>query len=121
MFTFQLPTGVKNVWKLCFRDKAEMKRIFYEDRIPEDGMIVNGITDFNASTIFLEKSLDGFLLAKTLRHELMHAYLWETGQQGRDYSEEEMCDIVSVASPIINKTADDILLRLKEGLYKHGE
>jgi len=61
-------------------------------------------------------------LSKVLRHELTHVYLWEIGNQAREnYTEEEIADFMSIAAPSICKTADDIILRLKEGLYKHGE
>lgn len=98
-----------------------MKRLYYENRTPEEGIRIHGMTEYISSTIYIDKELDGFLLAKTLRHELTHIYLWETGQQGRVYDEEELCDILSVATPSVNKTTNEIILRLKEGLYKTGE
>lgn len=120
-FTFNSPVIHKNIWVLCFRDKKEMTKICYDDKIVDDNIRVYGVTDYTTSTIYIDKDLDGFLLARTLRHELAHLYLWETGQQGRICNEEELCEIMSVAAPIINKTAEDIMLRLKEGLYKKGE
>lgn len=120
-FTFKSPAISKNIWKLCFRGKEEMNRIFYEGRTPDDDTRIHGITEYITSTIYIDKDLDGFLLAKTLRHELTHVYLWETGQQGRTNNEEETCDLLSVAAPAICKTTDEIILRLKEGLYKNGE
>lgn len=121
MFTFKSPAISKNIWTLCFRNEKEMNDIFYEGKTPEDGARLHGITEYITSTIYIDKDLDGFLLGKALRHELMHVYLWETGQQGREYTEEEICDLMSVASPSINKCADEIMLRLREGLYKRGE
>lgn len=121
MFTFISPANSKNIWKLCFRNKDEMNRIYYENKAPEDNSRIHGITEYVTSTIYLDKDLDGFLLAKTLRHELTHIYLWETGQQDRTMTEEEQCDFMSVAAPIICKCADEIMLRLKEGLYKNGD
>ena len=120
-FTFKSPAIPKKIWKLCFRNREEMNRIFYEGRAPEDDTRIHGITEYITSTIYIDKDLDGFLLAKTLRHELTHVYLWETGQQGRINNEEETCDLLSVAAPVICKTTDEIILRLKEGLYKNGE
>lgn len=121
MFEFKSPVNSKNTWKLCFRDKDEMNKIYYENRSIEEGVRLQGITDFMALTIYIDKDLDGFPLTKALRHELTHVYLWETGQQDRVMNEEEICDFVSVTAPIICKTVDDIMLRLKEGLYKKGE
>lgn len=121
MFTFKSPAISKNIWKLCFRDRNEMNRIFYENRPVDEESRLHGITEYVTSTVYIDKELDGFLLAKALRHELTHIYLWETGQQDRVMNEEETCDLMSVAAPAICKTADEIMLRLKEGWYKHGE
>ena len=121
MFTFNSPAISKNIWKLCFRDREEMNRIYYEGRTPDEETRIHGITEYISSTIYIDKELDGFLLAKALRHEITHVYLWETGQQGRVYNEEEVCDLMSVAGPAISKTVNEIILRLKEGLYKKGE
>ena len=120
-FTFKSPAIPKNIWKLCFRDREEMTKIYYENRIPDEEARIHGITEYVTSTIYIDKDLDGFLLAKALRHELTHIYLWETGQQDRVMNEEEQCDFMSVAGPIITQAANEILLRLREGLYKHGE
>lgn len=121
MFTFKSPAINTNIWSLCFKPKDEMTKIFYEDRTPEEGVRIFGVTEYATSTIYIDKELDGFPLVKTLRHELAHVYLWETGNQGHTYEEEEVVDFMSVAGPAICKTTDEIILRLKEGLYKHGE
>lgn len=121
IFTFKSPANTKNIWKLCFRSRKEMNDIYYENRPVDEEVRLHGITEYITSTIYIDKDLDGFPLGKALRHELMHVYLWETGQQGRIFNEEELCDLFSIAVPIINKSADDIMLRLREGLYKHGE
>lgn len=120
-FTFKSPAIPKNIWKLCFRDREEMTKIYYGNRTPDEEVRIYGITEFITSTIYIDKDLDGFILIKALRHELTHIYLWETGQQDRVFNEEEICDFMSVAAPIIYKTADEIVFRLKEGLYKRGE
>lgn len=118
---FISPVNSKNIWTLCFKDKNEMNKIYYENRPIDEEARIHGITEYITQTIYLDKELDGFLLGKTLRHELAHIYLWETGQQNRTMSEEEQCDFLSVAAPIIVKCADEIMLRLREGLYKNGE
>lgn len=121
MFTFNSPAISKNTWKLCFRTREEMNKIYYENRPIDEEVRLHGITEYITSTIYIDKDLDGFPLVKALRHELTHIYLWETGQQSSVMNEEEICDFMSVAAPAICKTADNIILRLKEGLYKKGE
>lgn len=121
MFTFKSPVNSKNVWKLCFKNRKEMQDIYFEDREVDKEVRLHGITEFITQTVYIDKELDGFLLGKALRHELTHIFLWETGQQDRVMNEEDQCDFVSVAAPLITKCADDIMLRLREGLYKNGE
>lgn len=122
MFVFKSPAVPKHLWTLCFRTRREMNHLFYEDRPIDEEARIYGMTNYLTSTVYIDKDLDGFLLAKTLRHELTHIYLWETGQEGRTiYTEEEICDILSVAAPIICEATNEIILRLKEGLYKKGE
>lgn len=77
-------------------------------------MRLHGITEYLTSTIYIDKELEGFLFVKALRHELMHIYLWETGQQERNYTEEEICDLISVAAPLICQTANNLLSKLKK-------
>lgn len=121
MFSFKSPANPKNIWKLCFRDRDEMNKIFYEGRSFDEEVRLHGITEYITQTVYIDKELDGFPLVKALRHELTHIYLWETGQQGRVYSEEEVCDFMSIAAPLINMAVNEIIVRLKEGLYKKGE
>ena len=118
---FVSPINSKNIWKLCFRDRDEMNRIYYENRPVDQEVRLHGLTDYITQTVYIDKELDGFLLGKALRHELTHIYLWETGQQDRVLNEEETADLISVAAPVVCKCANDIMLRLKEGWYKHGE
>lgn len=120
-FTFTSPANHKNIWTLCFRDRDEMNRIYYENRPVDPETRLYGVTDYISQIVYIDKDIDGFLLAKTLRHELTHIYLWETGQQGRVMSEEEQCDFVSIIAPVITQSTNDILTRLREGLYKRGE
>lgn len=121
MFTFKSPAIPKNIWKLCFRTREEMNRIYYENRPVDEETRIHGITEYITQTVYIDKEIDGFNLSKVLRHELTHIYLWETGQQDRVLNEEETCDLMSVAAPVIYKTAEEIIFRLKEGLYKKGE
>lgn len=121
MFTFKSPANPKNIWKLCFRTRNEMNRIYYENRPIDEETRIHGLTEYVTQTIYVDEELDGFLLGKVLRHELTHVYLWETGQQDRVYNEEETCDLMSVAAPVIYKAAEEIMFRLREAMYKKGE
>ena len=91
-----------------------MVKIYFDNENQEEGIRLHGITEYITSTIYIDKELEDFLLIKALRHESMHIYMWETGHQDRKYTEEEICDIISVAAPLICQTADEIVLRLKK-------
>ena len=107
---FVSPVNPKNIWTLCFKDRNEMNRIFYENRPIDHEARLHGITEYISQNIYIDKDLDGFLLGKTLRHELTHVYLWETGQQDRVLNEEEKAEFMSVAGPVICKWDDDFIL-----------
>ena len=117
MIKFKSPVISNNTWTLCLKNKEEMAKIYFDNGNQEVGIRLHGITEYITSTIYIDKELEDFLLVKALRHELMHIYLWETGQQDRKYTEEEICDLISVAAPLICQTADEIVLRLKKEKY----
>lgn len=115
MFKFKSPVISEHVWKICFMTDEEMSEIYYADKETEDKKEkINGILEFMSSTIYINENLDESLLLETLREKLMVMYLWETGQQDHNFSEEEFCDLISVASPLICKTAESIVLKLKK-------
>lgn len=114
MFTFNSPVISENVWKICFKSQEEMIKIYYEGREEEKKEKKEGMIEYISFTIYIDKDLDDASLLKTLRKQLMRIYLWETGQQDHMFTEEEFCDLNSVAAPLICKTANEIASRLKE-------
>lgn len=114
MFTFESPATSKKNWKLYLKSQKEMLNIYYEDTEPKEDSHLNGITEYPTATVYIDKDIDGFCLIKTLRHELMHVYLWDVGKNGSYYWEDEICEIMSVVAPLICKTADDIALKIKK-------
>lgn len=114
MLTFESPAISKKIWKLYLESQKDMMKIYYEDTEPKEGNRLNGITEYATATVYIDKDLDGFLLIKTLRHELMHVYLWDIGKNGSYYWEDEICETMSVVAPLICKIADDIALKIKK-------
>lgn len=112
MFTFRSPADLKKTWKLYLKSPKEMIEIFYEDTEPEDGCSVNGITEFPTSKVYINKNINGFLLKKTIIHELMHIYLWDSGKNKSYYSADEVSEIFEVAAPLICKIKDEVVLKL---------
>lgn len=116
MFEFKSPVIPEHIWKISLKTPKEMLKIYYEDR-PIEQEKIEGITEYIISTIYIDETLDDKELLRTLRKQLMRLYLFETGQQNRKFTEEEFCDLMSVASPLICKTANR-LKRLVKGENK---
>ena len=118
MFAFNSPVIQENIWRICLKTKKELNIIYYEDKKIEKEEDFKGLIEYSSSTIYIDMDLDKKLLKRTLRKKLMNLYLWETGQQNHLFTEEEFCDLTSVAAPLICKTADEIALELNN---KKGE
>ena len=116
MFTFKSPVKKKKKWKVYLKSPKEMIDIYYEDTEPEDGYTVNGITDFTTDNVYINNELDGFLLMKTIRHELMHVYLWDLEKNDYHFSDEEVVEIMSVAAPLICEIANEIAKKIKRNI-----
>lgn len=114
MITFNLLTNPKNVWKVHLKSNEEMVDIFYENEEQTSGESFFGITEYQTSTVYINKDINGFLLIKALRHELMHIYLWEIDKNGTVYSNDEVCEIMSEVAPLICQKAEEIALKVKE-------
>ena len=115
MFTFNSPVIHENIWKISLKSNKELRKIYFEGRKEEKKEDIGGIIEYATSTIYLDMDLNDELLGRALRKQLMNLYLWETGQQNRLFTEEEFCDLTSVAAPLICKTADEILSKIRNG------
>lgn len=74
-----------------------------------------GVTDYVNHIVYINKELSPQQFKKTLLHELTHAYIWSVGMCNYDdFSEENVCDIVSSCLEIIYKIADDFLSKFYE-------
>lgn len=116
MLEFYSPVIHENVWKISLKTNKELRKIYFEGRKEEKKEELGGIIEYSSSTIYIDKDLDDDLLERALRKQLMNLYLWETGQQDHLFTEEEFCDLTSVAAPLICKTADNIILMLKKDM-----
>jgi Zn-dependent peptidase ImmA (M78 family) len=67
----------------------------------EDGYL--GVTDYHENKVSL-KRLDLAIMRRTLKHELMHVWLWEYGhnQHDRQFTNEDVCEIVASSNNFIN-------------------
>lgn len=73
-----------------------------------------GRSRYNERDIYIEKgSLEQMLL--TLKHELMHVWLYENGHPNQDGQEifdyEDLCEYVALSNDSINRIVDEYLLQ----------
>ena len=74
-----------------------------------------GVTIYKTQEILLLK--DQANLIKTLKHELVHVWLYEYGHAQNDenrYSYEDICQIVASSNDFINKTVE--MYKLEKGI-----
>ena len=73
-----------------------------------------GRSRYNERDIYIEKgSLEQMLL--TLKHELMHVWLYENGHTNQDGQEifdyEDLCEYVALSNDSINRIVNEYLLQ----------
>lgn len=74
-----------------------------------DGSITLGMTDFNTHTVYIADNLSAYMTDKVLMHELAHAHALEYGYVVDLYTEEVICDFMSLYGRSIVYTADELL------------
>ena len=69
-----------------------------------------GYADYQNKQIMLKK-LDKDFMIKTLKHELMHIWLYEYGhnQEEKAFSDEDICEIVASSNDFINEAIEQYL------------
>lgn len=116
MYQFNSPIIYDNIWQICLKTKKELNEIYNKDRKEAIEDDLGGIIEYSSSTIYLDKNLDDDSFRKSLRKQLMNLYLWETGQQDHLFTQEELCDLASVAASLICKTTENLILQIKQNL-----
>lgn len=100
--------------KICdFVINKHIYSIYDVDRITGKNSYV-GRSDYEDRTIYVEKGkIENMLL--TLKHELMHVWLYENGHKNQDGNEifdyEDVCELVALSNNSINRIVN---LYLKE-------
>lgn len=74
-----------------------------------------GVTIYKSQRILLDKDQSNII--KTLKHELMHVWLYEYGhsQNENKFGYEDVCEIVASSNDFINEVVDEYKLKDKEG------
>lgn len=65
-----------------------------------------GVTFFRKHEIWLVNN--NFDLIRTLKHELMHVWLWEYGhnQEEKEFNSEDICEIVASSNDFVNEVIE---------------
>ena len=75
-----------------------------------------GRTDYDITQVYIEKGSKEQMLL-TLKHELMHIWLYENGHKNQDgkeiFSYEDICELCALSNDFINK-----IVKLYEESYK---
>lgn len=71
-----------------------------------------GRSHYDDRTVYIEKGTFKDMLL-TLKHELMHVWLYENGHKNQDGKEvfdyEDMCELVALSNDSINRIVDEYL------------
>ena len=88
----------------CNNTEYEIKEV----NCIEDEVETVGLTRYQERLIYLKK-LDKDFMIRTLKHELMHVWLYEHGHTQNDnttYSYEDICEIVACSNNFINEVVE---------------
>ena len=98
--------------EICsFKINNKIYTIYDVDKIEGKTSYV-GQSDYLDTNIYIEKgSIKDMLL--TLKHELMHVWLYENGHKNQSgdevFSYEDLCEYVALSNDSINKVVDEYL------------
>lgn len=92
-----------NVWEIKEISNAEM-----QNKYDLDGF-THGITIYSENIIYINQ--DTANKTRTLKHELVHVWLWEYGhnQEEKIFNNEDVCEIVACSNDFINSVVSKYL------------
>lgn len=98
--------------EICsFKINNKVYTIYDVDKIEGKNSYV-GRSDYSSTDIYIEyNTFEQMML--TLKHELMHVWLYENGHKNQDgneiFSYEDLCELVALSNNSINKIVDKYL------------
>ena len=94
-----------NTWEITEHSKEEMLEEYQKNH--PDGLACFGLTFYGKHEIWLNKDMCEDERILTLRHELMHAYIWSIGCCNySQFDEEDVCNLSSKSAYLINEIID---------------
>jgi hypothetical protein len=98
--------------KICeFTVNNRIYTIYNVDKIDGKNSYV-GRSDYTSTDIYIEKGTPEQMLI-TLKHELMHVWLYENGHKNQDgkevFSYEDMCELSALSNDSVNRIVKEYL------------
>ena len=92
-----------HTWRIEEKTGEELLKLYGK----ENATFVFGFTNNIIQAIYINEELGSEQKVITLKHELMHCYMWETGfYYVDDFNEEVICDLVSRSNDFINEVVE---------------
>lgn len=74
-----------------------------------------GITKYDGQSIYINEEMCKDQKIRTLKHELMHAYIWEMGMYNvPTFNDEMVCDLVASSNDFINEVVERYIKEKKK-------
>lgn len=104
-----------NTWEILTTSNEEINNI--EGNNGEN--FIHGATRYDLNKIFINEDTPEQL--RTLKHELVHAWLYEYGHRpdGKRYNEEDVCEIVASSNDFINEIVEQYKEKKRYKRYKY--
>ena len=95
-------------WLIEEKDSEKLLEIYKERTGDTNSYMCNGLTFYKEHKIWIAKELCDDEIARTLKHELVHCYIWEMGFYNVEFNYEEIiCDFVATIYDFIKKVLGD--------------
>lgn len=106
-----------NNYEILEISQEEMYNLGPNKNKDRNSYIPFGLTQHTNHKIYINKELCYEEKVRTLRHELMHAWMCSTANNGhREYDEEHICSMIEVSNDVIYKETE----RYIEENFKSG-
>lgn len=104
----------KHTWVICELDCEMLDRLV--KKVVGDEVVCSfGITKYDEQTIYINEEMCKDQKIRTLKHELMHCYIWEMGMYNvPTFNDEMVCDLVASSNDFINEIVERYIKENKE-------
>jgi len=96
----------KHTWVIYELNRESLDRLV--KKVVGDEVVCSfGITKYDEQTIYINQEMCKDQKIRTLKHELMHCYIWEMGMYNvPTFNDEMVCDLVASSNNFINEIVE---------------